>query len=57
MITRLEISGLFDLYSYDLRFEDDAINIITGPNGYGKTTILRIINSLYTKDFVSLMNL
>ncbi len=57
MITRLEISGLFDLYSYDLKFEDDAINIITGPNGYGKTTILRIINSLYTKDFESLMNL
>ena len=48
MITRLEISGLFDLYSYDLRFEDDAINIITGPNGYGKL-LFSVLSTAYTQ--------
>jgi len=57
MITRLNIRKLFGLYSYGLDFrcdEGDAISIITGPNGYGKTSILRLINALYTRDYNAL---
>lgn len=46
----LNISGLFTQYSYDIDFTD-GINIITSPNGYGKSTILRIINSLFDLNF------
>lgn len=50
-ICRLNVSGLFGLYDYSISFKDseDNFTIITSPNGYGKTTILRIINSLDIK--------
>ncbi len=54
MLTRLKITKLFGIYSYDLQFrsqEDGGITILTGPNGYGKTTILNLINALYNKDY------
>lgn len=46
LIVRFSVTGLFGLYDYDLRFpvdEDEKITFLTGPNGYGKTTILNII--------------
>lgn len=47
MISNVKIRGLHDLYSYDLTFNsENKVNIITGPNGYGKTTILKIISHL-----------
>lgn len=37
MIKRLVIKGLYELYSYDLKFENNPnVQIITGPNGFGK---------------------
>lgn len=51
-ISRLIIKDLYDNYSYNINFqneEKDQITILTGPNGYGKTTILRILNSLNPK--------
>ena len=51
-ISRLQIKNLYDQYNYDIDFnseEKEQITILTGPNGYGKTTILRILNSLNPK--------
>jgi predicted ATP-binding protein involved in virulence len=50
-ITRLKVTGLFGLYDYDIDFarHGDDFTILTSPNGYGKTTLLRIINSLDVK--------
>lgn len=49
MITHLKIKGLFNLYSYDIDFcNNPNILILTGPNGFGKTTILQIINHFCT---------
>ena len=50
-ICGLSVAGLFVLYDYSISFKDseDNFTIITSPNGYGKTTILRIINSLDVK--------
>ena len=45
MIKRIEIQGLFDRFNYILNL-NRKINIITAPNGFGKTTILRIIRDI-----------
>lgn len=52
MIERIEIKKLHNLYDYDIRIPDHQnVLILTGPNGYGKTTMLKIINNLLTCNF------
>ncbi len=50
-INRLQVSGLFGLYDYDIDFSRQGgdFTVLTSPNGYGKTTLLRIIRSLHVK--------
>lgn len=53
MLTNFEVRNLFGLYSYNLDFYDDeesCISILTGPNGYGKTTVLNLIHAIYAMD-------
>lgn len=51
-ITQIVIKNLFGVYSYDLDLREKGnLAILTGPNGYGKTTILSIINNLYSNNF------
>jgi len=53
MLNKLDIEGLYGLYNYSLDFtqgEDQRLKIITGPNGYGKTTVLQLIYALLCKD-------
>lgn len=46
-----KIEALFNTFTYDLHFENqDRYIILTGINGYGKTTILNMISSLANKD-------
>lgn len=50
MLTSFKISKLFGLYDYDLVFsesEDDKIRFITATNGYGKSSILRLIDAAF----------
>lgn len=52
MISRILIDKLFGLYDYDISFTaEPAVKILTGPNGYGKTTLLMAIDHLYKGDF------
>ena len=54
-ITQIVVAGLFDRFNHDLRFEkDERITIMIGPNGFGKTTVLRIINALFNYPLVNL---
>ena len=51
MLNKLEIEGLYGLYNYSLDFTqgvDKRLKIITGPNGYGKTTVLQLIYALFS---------
>lgn len=53
MLNSIYIKGLYGLYDYTLDLtqgEDKRLKIITGPNGYGKSTILQIIYALLGKD-------
>jgi predicted ATP-binding protein involved in virulence len=48
----IKIEKLFGQFDYDITLnQDNGITILTGPNGYGKTTILNIIWSLFNQDF------
>lgn len=53
MLNRIDIEGLYGLYNYSLDFtngKEKSLSIITGPNGYGKTTILQLVFALFIKD-------
>lgn len=43
---RIVLKGLFGRFNYDIDFMDDGLTLLTGPNGFGKTTILLIIEAL-----------
>lgn len=45
-IIRIEIKNLFGLLDYNIPLDENEITILTGPNGYGKTMILNIIDSI-----------
>ena len=51
-IKKLVIKGLFGRFNYDFQFKEDTkIFMIHGPNGFGKTQVLNIINTICEKDF------
>lgn len=51
-ITNIKIEKLFGRFDYNINLDqEDDITILTGPNGYGKTTILNIIYNLFNFRF------
>ncbi len=51
-IQKIEIKGLFDQFDYEIPLANhEDLLILTAPNGFGKTMILNIINSLFNKNF------
>lgn len=53
MLSNIIVKSLYGLYSYtiDFRPERKTYCFVTGPNAYGKTSLLRMINALYNQDF------
>lgn len=50
-LTHFSVKGLFHTFDYDFSVpENHQAFLLTGPNGYGKTTILTILSSLYRRD-------
>ncbi len=50
MLEKIIVKRLLDQFDYELelsRGPEDRIRFLSGPNGYGKTCLLRIIDSLY----------
>lgn len=45
MLIKIRIDGLFNKFNYEIELKKEGITILTGPNGYGKTTILKIIHA------------
>lgn len=55
MLKSIKITKLFGRFDYILSFSNQQIMIITGPNGYGKSTILRIINNFCNNNFEKIL--
>ena len=52
MITKLLIKGLYGLYDYDIDLKKhQPVLVLTGPNGFGKTTILKVIHNVVSCNF------
>lgn len=52
MISRLEIKKLFNRFDYTIELQKNTITILTGPNGFGKSTILKIISALSSSNIM-----
>jgi len=52
MFNRIIITNLFGNFNYDITLKSGGVTIITGPNGFGKSTILRSIDALYRGDII-----
>lgn len=50
----IQFEKLFGRFDYDIIFNSEGLTIITGPNGYGKSTILKSIEAI-SKEFSGLM--
>jgi len=57
MIKQLSILNLFGRFDYPLIFKNGGVTILTGPNGFGKSTILDIINAISKSDLNFFFNL
>ena len=53
-IDNISVRGLFDRFDHDIELDpSERIAIIYGPNGFGKTMILRIVNAYSTLRFAA----
>ena len=51
LLKSFNVEGLFGTFNYNLDFSSRSnLIVLTGLNGYGKTTILRILSSITNKD-------
>lgn len=49
-LLNIKIEKLFGLLDYELPLDQNEITMLTGPNGYGKTMILKIINGIVANE-------
>lgn len=54
-VTRASVDGLFGYLNHEVKFSlDSPVTIIAGPNGVGKTHLLRLINALINLELPTL---
>ncbi len=54
-LVRVGVYGLFNRFNHQLEFSStEPVTIMIGPNGFGKTMILRILNGLFNSPLKSL---
>lgn len=57
-ITEFKVYNLFSAFDHTIEFKTESgVTIITAPNGYGKTAILRLINAFFARDFGTLIEI
>lgn len=54
-IKQISVSGLFGIFDHVIPLKmDDRITIIHGPNGFGKTVVLKMLNGLFNSRYLEL---
>ena len=57
-LQEIRVYGLFDHFDHVIHINDaEKITIITAPNGYGKTTLLKIIDAIFNAKYNFLISL
>ncbi|MDR2643922.1 MAG: AAA family ATPase [Planctomycetaceae bacterium] len=56
-LERLVIKKLFGTFDYTIDLKPDDLTVLISPNGYGKTTILRILYELAQRNFLYFVGL
>ncbi len=55
-IEKIIVKQLFGYLDYEIPLKPDKITLIHGPNGCGKTTILRLIDAIFNKNYAVIRN-
>ncbi len=50
MIEKLFVKKLFGIFDNEINFRNGGITVIVGQNGCGKTTMLHILNAVFSKN-------
>ena len=50
LLSQITIEKLFGTFDYRIELKPDGLTVLIGPNGYGKTTILRMIDAIAKKN-------
>jgi predicted ATP-binding protein involved in virulence len=57
-IKQISVSGLFGIFNHVIPLNmDERITIIHGPNGFGKTAMLRMLNGLFNSQYSVFRNI
>ncbi len=57
-ITEIKVDGLFRIFDYVIPLNtDERITIIHGPNGFGKTVLLRMLDGLFNGHYLDLLKI
>ncbi len=51
-ITKISVTGLFGMFDHEIPLNQESrITIVHGPNGVGKTVLMRMVNSLFHYEY------
>jgi len=57
-MSEIIVEGLFDTFRHKIELNQDSkVTIIYGPNGFGKTTVLRMVDALMCGNYTSLRSI
>jgi ABC-type lipoprotein export system ATPase subunit len=57
-ITKIEVKKLFGVFNHEIPLNTkDHITIIHGPNGYGKTILLSLVNAIFSSQYQKLRSI
>lgn len=50
-LQKIVVKGLFDLFDHEIPLnQNEGVTVMLGPNGFGKTAILRMINEIFNSN-------
>ena len=52
MLKKIIYKKLFGIFNYEIDLKEGGVTILTGPNGFGKSTILKSIDAFYSFDII-----